>query len=256
MLYDNCNLLNPDGELLALIDAKRAKWYVKKGLGILEKECPLTVRLKFSPSNNEKREDRFYLIPRENKCVVCGMTENLTRHHVVPQSFRRHFSLDLKSRASHDVLAVCRKCHDDYNVFEVEFRKILAERYSIFVNKAGASGPDYTRKYASAARALLNETKLPVKREDELLELLIDYLGKWPEKEDLIKLAYSLNPYLKEGYRTVSEYIVGKSSFKELNELAKEWRAHFIETMKPEYLPPEWSVNRNLGEEIVVSNGD
>lgn len=250
MLYDNCKLLNPDGKLLALIDAKRAKWYIRKELGVLEAEQPYTVRLKFVPSSHGRRESLFYLTPRENKCVVCGTTDNLTKHHVVPQSFRRHFDLDLKSRSSHDVLAVCRKCHDEYNLYEAEFRKILAERYAAPMGGTGITGSHQNgRKYASAARALLHETKLPVKREDELLELLIDLLGKWPEQEDLEKIANSFNPYQREGYKTMGEYIVSRASFEELNELAKEWRAHFVETMKPKFLPTDWSVNRNLGEE-------
>jgi hypothetical protein len=247
MLYDNCKLLSPQGELLALIDAKRAKWYIKKELGTLEAENPLTVKLKFEPSNSTNREDLFYLTPRENKCVVCGTTTDLTRHHVVPQSFRKHFDLEIKSRSSHDVLAVCRKCHDDYNVYETEFRRILTERYGI-PPLTFDQNPGLERKYVSAAKALLSGHKLPVKREDELLELLIDFLGKWPEKEDLQHIATSINPYVRVGCKTMSEYIVNQLSFEELSNLAKEWRVHFIETMKPKYLPFEWSIDRELAE--------
>jgi len=253
VLYDNCRLLSPEGILLALIDAKRAKWYIKKELAILESEDPYTIRLKFEPSNSTNREDVFYLTPRKNQCVVCGTTTNLTRHHVVPQSFRKHFEPQIKSRSSHDVLAVCRKCHDDYNVYEAEFRKILAKRYGA-PSFQSEGEPHLERKYASAARALLAKHKLPVSREDELFELLIEFLDRWPEEEDLQRIATSSNPYLRAGCKTVSEYIVGKLSLEELNSLAKEWRNHFVETMKPKYLPLEWSIERNLGEEFFSKN--
>lgn len=252
MLYDNCRLLSPQGELLSLIDAKRAKWYIRKNLGTLESEDPLTIRLNFEPSNSTNKEDSFYLIPRENKCVVCGTSEKLTRHHVVPQSFRKHFELSMKSRASHDVLAVCRDCHDEYNIHEDEFRKKLEEEHVHF----GEEGTKTERRYVSAARALLNGYKIPTKREDELLELLIDFLGRWPEEEDLHQIAISSSPHLSIGCRTIGEYIVSKLSVEQLNELAIQWRLHFLETMKPRYLPPEWNLHgrARLAEESSSSS--
>ena len=258
MLYDNRALLSPSGELLAYIDEKRAKWYIRNDLAIVEvtDKYPSAIRLQFEPSGPDRAHHPFYLSPRENKCVVCGTADNLTRHHVVPQSFRRHFAVELKSRASHDVLAVCRTCHDEYNLVEAEFRNELAQRYNIHLHP---SKDESTRKLASAARALLHEShRLPKYREDELLLLIIDHLDRWPEEDDLRELA---NPFLHEGkdYKTLSEYIVACSSREELGSLAVEWREHFVATMKPQFLPPGWDTHHKLGEETPsydVSNGD
>ncbi len=249
MLYDNCKLLDTNGNLLALIDDKRAEWYARKGLGTIEEGTPRTVRLNFDPLKKTALEDNFHLVAKENKCVVCGTSANLTRHHVIPQSFRKHFELRFKSRASHDVLALCRKCHDEYNVFEVEFRRVLSERYKIPSFEPASPETRELRKLSSGARALLSGARIPRKREDELLELIIDHLGYWPEKEDLERLAYSFTPYVSMGCKTISQYIVSGLSPAELNELAKEWRAHFVETMNPAFLPVGWSVNRNFSEE-------
>ena len=247
MLYDNCKLLDPEGQLLALVDAKRAQWYVKKGLGVVEEENPMTVRLIFQPSNSTNQNDLFYLTRRANQCVVCGTEQDLTRHHVIPQSFRKHFELALKSRSSHDVLAVCRQCHDDYNIHEVQFRKVLSERY--MTSDSPIPNSKLERKYSSAARALLGNHSLPRKREDELLELLIDFLGRWPEEEDLRLLATAYTPYQREGCKTSSEYIVKKLTIDELEALAREWRSHFVETMKPKYLPLDWSIDRKFNSQ-------
>jgi hypothetical protein len=238
MLYDNHKLLSPEGRLLALIDTKRAKWYVRKGLATFEPDS-LAVRLKFCPTNSVDEKDDFNLIPRRNQCVVCGTTEDLTRHHVIPQSFRKYFDLKFKSRLSHDVLAVCRQCHNSYNVHETEFRNTLLERYNIPTKR-----PD-KQIYISAAKTLLSH-KLPTWREDELLELLIDFLGHWPEEEDLKRIATMEAPYLRDNFKSSGEYIVKTLSPVELNEFAKQWRAHFVETMNPKFLPVGWSPDRDF----------
>lgn len=258
MLYDNCQLVSPEGIPLAFIDKKRANWYLRNQLGVVIQEEPnMVIQLNFTPSSIANENDTFYLIPRENKCVVCGTNKDLTKHHVIPQSFRKHFPVSFKSRSSHDVLALCREHHDLYNLSEVVFRKELAERFR--VPESGLSptlADNQLRKLASAARALLNTAhKLPTWREDELLTLIIDHLDRWPEQEDLKKLVQiwpSSRVLQDQGYPTMSAYIVAQLSVNELNDFCKEWRKHFVETMDPKFLPENWSVDRDLREDFSI----
>lgn len=250
MLYSNCKLLAQDGSFLSHVDEGRLHWYIKHGLATIEPSDANAIRLNFTPKNRSYRhDDEFYATPLVNRCVVCGTNEKLTRHHVIPQSFRRYFAEEFKSRASHDVLAVCRPCHDEYNLHEVELRREIAERYQADVWGLGPAKDSGIREVASAAKALLNHgERLPRKREDELLLIVIDYLDKWPEKEDLEEVARQWPPRGANGYLTLGELVVSRCNTEQLNELAKEWRRHFVETMKPKYLPAGWSTERPLGE--------
>lgn len=50
---------------------------------------PPTVRFKFLPNGPGHVEDEYYLTTKVNRCVVCGTTHGLNRHHVLPYCFRR-----------------------------------------------------------------------------------------------------------------------------------------------------------------------
>jgi exonuclease 3'-5' domain-containing protein 2 len=93
--YDHCRLLGPDGTLMALIPLKRFKWYLKKGLAKQIDEN--SIQLNFLPKGNGNVGDDFYLNERKNRCVCCGTDDNFTKHHVVPQEYRIHFPLEMKS---------------------------------------------------------------------------------------------------------------------------------------------------------------
>lgn len=98
IVYENCRMVAPDGELLATCDSKKALWYIDKGLAKSINESPLTIMLNFEPSGrktenkndfNELYEDHFITGDRENRCVVCGKEDDYSRYHVVPSLYRQ-----------------------------------------------------------------------------------------------------------------------------------------------------------------------
>lgn len=92
VLYDNCLLEAPDGELLCTIDRRKAQWYIDKSLGNEVKSEPFTVRLNFEPAGRAAGDvGKFYQTPKENQCVVCGHKEAYIRKNVVPREYRKHF---------------------------------------------------------------------------------------------------------------------------------------------------------------------
>lgn len=92
VLYDNCLLEAPDGELLCTIDRRKAKWYMDQNLGSEVKSEPFTVRLNFEPAGRAVGEvGKYYQTPKENQCVVCGHKEAYIRKNVVPREYRKHF---------------------------------------------------------------------------------------------------------------------------------------------------------------------
>lgn len=91
-LYDNCFLEAPNSEKLCTIERKKAEWYIHKGLGTEISKEPYIVRLNFEPTGRAVGDvGKYYLTPKENRCVVCANSEHLIRKNVVPREYRKYF---------------------------------------------------------------------------------------------------------------------------------------------------------------------
>lgn len=112
-------MLDPEGTLLCTCNRKKIDWYLSRNLADLVSEDPPTIKLKFKPGGNGHATEPFYLSKKENRCVICGSYKEVIRHSVVPHSYRQYFDLKYKSRSSHDIVLVCRKC---VSPFLFEFR--------------------------------------------------------------------------------------------------------------------------------------
>jgi hypothetical protein len=93
-LYDNCEIYSPDDKLLGHCNYDKFNWYLKKGLADLIEEKKL--RLKFIPK--DWKDYPPSLVKKENICVNCRTTEDLTKHHVIPRCYIKHFPLDIKKQ--------------------------------------------------------------------------------------------------------------------------------------------------------------
>ena len=111
-------MFSPDGILMFRCDYKKANWYLKRNLGEVISQYPLKVKLKFKPRGLGNHNKSFGLTEMSNECVICGASEYLTRHHVVPYCYRRYFPTSIKSHNFHDVLSLCVKCHDSTKHFQ------------------------------------------------------------------------------------------------------------------------------------------
>lgn len=116
-IYEHCKLLAPDGACLSNCDLKKARWYVDKGLAAVEQEEPLIVKLNFEPRDrvfdkDEDVDEEFYSTEKENRCVMCGSTEDQSRFSIIPSMYRTHFPAEIKSHNAHDVVIMCFSCHE------------------------------------------------------------------------------------------------------------------------------------------------
>ncbi|XP_058423182.1 exonuclease 3'-5' domain-containing protein 2 isoform X4 [Diceros bicornis minor] len=78
-LYDNCFLHAPDGQPLCTCDRRKAQWYLDKGIGELVSEEPFVVKLQFEPAGRPESPGDYYLMVKENLCVVCGKKDSYIR---------------------------------------------------------------------------------------------------------------------------------------------------------------------------------
>lgn len=240
MLYDNIKLLSPSGKVVALIDKKTANWYVKHKLGLQSDGNSIT--LLFEPRNRSRVDDPFYLTPRENKCVVCGTSEDLTRHHVVPRFFRRHFPIRLKASSNHDVLAACVLCHRAYCVFEEEFKKELAAEFGLDISGKPLGLDPNLIKAASIIRTCLERGKTNSARVSFAKSFF--RLCPNPSQRVIEEIAFIINLEQETNLGKAIVEILGPDNDKALIEFSKRWRRHFVTSMQPKHLPAFWDTER------------
>ncbi|XP_071452462.1 exonuclease 3'-5' domain-containing protein 2 isoform X2 [Hetaerina americana] len=275
-MYDNIFLLAPDGEILCTCDKKRAMWYVEKGIGELIEEnmdpvddddldgeiktC-IKVKLKFEPKRRAVNEsEKYYCIVKDNCCVVCGKEDSYLRKHIVPHEYRKYFPVWMKSRQSHDVLLLCINCHVRSNCIDLKLRQKLAEDCQAPLTVAKAieiEDAAIIKKVQSAARALSRQPEnIPPERRNELEDIVLKYFCSQennkscpsvvtPELlETALELTYNVvnEQYVPHGLKVVQHFrVLGEEDG--IRELEILWRKHFVDEMRPQFLPPMWSTH-------------
>lgn len=232
-LYGNCRVYHPDGDLMFLCSAKRINWYLSRNLATIINEDPLSIKLNFIPQGKGNSNRSFSLERKENKCVCCGIQENLTKHHVIPSCFRKHFPDYLKSRNMHDVLIMCVSCHSKYEEFAVSFKKRLANSNNSFFHSKTSPKNLLIKKINGYENILKNCNKLNIPQ--SRIEEIQNALNKSKlELENLLDL-----PKHDFGKEVVS-------NTKDIQKFNKVWRIHFLEIMKPKFMPKYWSVDHKI----------
>ncbi|XP_022645467.1 exonuclease 3'-5' domain-containing protein 2-like [Varroa destructor] len=256
--YDNCVLLAPDGEVLAGIKRKKALWYLNRGAATLVCEEPLTVRLFFEPKGRPILDKKYYTISKDNQCVVCGSRDELVRKNIVPTEYRSFFPSVMTEYNSHDVLLMCVDCHQRSNALNSRLREQLAQKCDAPLSEHKYVVNVKTAQLIRAAKALLKPTasQIPLPRLNELKKIIQRALNVDELSPELLKAIAMQDPrrfnenFRCHGLTVVEHFAANEGGILELEAL---WRKHFLETMKPAYLPPQWSVNhhrRSLAYEI------
>lgn len=227
-LYGNWRLLAPDGELLAMIDAHRSNWYLKRNLATKIDEK--TIRLLFEPNGRGN-----LVIFKKNICVVCGTTDNLNKHHVVPRIYRKEMPTEIKDRSSHDIVSVCTSCHMLYEDKVSDYKKYIDEKYCL-QSKTQEVQLDLLTARKAAGAIKEHRDSLPADRVKYLQNKIADYFHE-TYSEDLLDRILQIRP------KSLTQKNF-KERFKEidLNEFCRSWRKHFVDTMNPQFLPEQWSI--------------
>lgn len=221
--YNSIVMLHPDGEVMCRCSLKKANWYISRGLATkIDEE---TFKLNFVPDGYGNRDQPFYLEVKENRCVVCGTDETLTKHHVVPYQFRSLFPDHLKSHDCHDVLLVCRKCH---NIYERE-----ADIYKGYLLRK--LGYDICE---------VNRIK---KINNQIISARLILEGNDPVPEDRIaKLEfYAAQDSIPEPKDWKELFIETYNSESSIHEFCVLWRQHFVDNMTPKYISEHFDVNHH-----------
>lgn len=240
-------VLHPDGTPMFRCASSRAKWYLDRSLAKEfkldgEPEC---IQLTFQPKGHGQAGDAFFLSKKEGKCVICGAENDLTRHHVVPYMYRRHLPDDAKANNHHDVLPICKPCHEGYERFADELKNLLAKTYDAplhtsILNKY-LSDKGLSLAISSATALLRYGHQLPPHVAQEKRQQVSDYLGHPATDAEIDGLVKESNEYCERMKDAHSRKVV---TLMDVQSLVETWRQHFISTMSPKFMPPHWDVKR------------
>lgn len=223
---------------------KKFNWYIKKGLAELVEGREDTIRLLFQPNGLGWAGEHYFLQDRDNKCCCCGTSQNLTKHHVIPYSYRKHLPIEIKESNYYDVLPLCVECHNRYEIFARDKKKELAERYNAPIqginNFTTSTGPCF------AKTLLQHGNVIPDGRKQQMLEYIEKEFGKKNLTPKDLKEIASLKEKGKQrsDYKSHAEIVV--SSIESYQKFFKEWREHFVTHMQPKCLPKCWEIERDL----------
>ncbi|KAG7983441.1 hypothetical protein I3843_04G106500 [Carya illinoinensis] len=198
-VYHNCKIFANDGRLLCYCDRRKLEWYLHRELAKLVDDNPPAIMLLFEPKGRPEDEDNdFYIQSKKNICVCCGEGNHYLRYRIIPSCYRIHFPEHLKSHRSHDIVLLCVDCHEVAHAAAEKYKKQIAAEFGIplFVSKvvdskqvqviSGSSESETNDEEVgvpplqlrTAAMALLRHgTKMPSKRHEELMQIVMRYYG-------------------------------------------------------------------------------
>jgi len=271
-VYENCQILAPDNEILCYTNKKKANWYLERNLAQLIQEEPLVVKLNFEPSgrgfSDVEADQKFYHKEKKNKCVVCGAKKNYLKYHVVPMLYRQAFPEEYKSHRSHDVVLLCPVCHEKANKHSDRLKKQIAEEYEEPLNQFSEMQVVKDKVFTAQKQCsslLKHGEKMPTERYSELVSKLQNFIDEQESYQNLLKEQVGSDQVNQEVIKYIEQNsqkllsLHGKYNWKKkgncvhgenvikkvsnLKEFIRRWRVHFIETMNPQHLAEAWSVD-------------
>lgn len=247
--YHNCRVMDPDGKLMFRCDERKKKWYLDRGLALRISEDE--IRLTFKPKGPGHAENSYFLQEFVNRCVVCGAEDGLSRHHILPESYRKHFPRESEENGEwmYDILVLCVDCHLRYEEIASNLKAELLREYN--VSPSGGDGPDPSLGLAvrCAAAILRHGHKMPADRRRELEEYFKRASGK--NSASLFDLQEVWGQRDRGWKTSPSELLVRK--IEDFDTFARRWREHFVHTMRPRFLPEGWAVERKIYGSVVRS---
>ena len=281
-MYDNITMLDPQGATLSKISAKKARWYVNKGIAEWKgkrkddrdnvnvndntDDDPKIIQLKFEPKARSDEGD-YGRSTKQNICVACGDEggKSQMRFYIVPHTYRSLFPKRYKTRMSHDVVLLCADCHlivgqaSNLRMNELEDRFLPQKRYRTDFEQG---------KVRSSALALINwRHKIPqekVASHEEIVRTYLARANKGGDEMDTGNARIAINADEQEltddllqsvidvEYRIENpDYIPGSElvvnsivdNDVEMAKFIRDWRRFFLDTIHPRHLPDGWSVD-------------
>lgn len=265
---ENWEVYHPNGTHMFTCGEKKVKWYLEKKLATITGDFKIT--LAFEPKGiGFQSNEIFGKSIRKNICVVSGVEHDLQRHHIVPACYRTFFPSEFKSKNHHDVVLINHLLHSEYERVATKFKDEIAKIYKIktiseynteYIAKLRESGSVDVMvlsnllslfkthgKVSDAVRfskikQISIGTGIPIETVSgynyiQLYKLYLLISEK--HYNDVENFKNNERKYYDHGYHLIKKL----DTEKKIIEFVKLWRNHFIETMKPEFMPLGWSID-------------
>jgi hypothetical protein len=248
-MYDNIQMMDPNGILLANISKKKAKWYVSKHLATW-KTHPVCIQLSFTPRAHSG--SGFEKSVKQNVCVACGDDGGLfMRHYIVPYAYRTLLAKKFKTHQSHDVVILCPECHLHCEHATQLRMNSLEEKLQEHCRHASFINQDLYRVKSAALALSRWKHKLPCETIQQYQTLVRNYLNISSHDISLeqLQLAAAVeyripNPdYISGPQFVIQQSLLRDQDDDEVEQFIKDWRRHFIDTVQPRFLPQGWSID-------------
>lgn len=272
---ENWEVYHPNGTHMFTCGEKKATWYLDRNLA--KRMDDGKIMLTFVPKGNGfEANEIFGRSVREDICVVTGVNDSLQRHHIVPYCYRTYFPKKYKSKNHHDVVLIQHQKHSEYEIVATTYKDVIAEMFD--VKTITEFNMEYTSKLREVGKknaVLLNTihsifktyNKFSHGMKMEKLKLISDGTGIPFEivcDYNYIQL-YKMYLLLKEAhtnemheYKNANRkkydhcfYVVQYLDTEEkIESFVKLWRKHFLDTMRPKFMPRGWSVDFRIKTNI------
>eukprot|EP01083_Nonionella_stella_P126559 383102_1 len=248
-------VLKPDGSVLFKCGKFRCEWFVANQLA--ETVDDTSCKLVFKHCKwNERSKD--------NACFVCGVegTDDnevtINRFNILPTCYwkcLRNEEIQQRSLIG-NTIAVCFKkdrcCATKARQSRIDCMQYLCDKYPNV-----SKHPELLRRDASynaakkAANALNGSHLIPMERQIELVQVVADYCGLEYDgdilhlKEDEV-FGSCLSDLLKSEKEQTEFHVNALLDHYKRNEkvFVELWRAHFCKTMKPQFVPSYWPLQK------------
>lgn len=246
-LYGNCVVMAGDVAMFRC-DQERMDWYVSNGLATVVSMDPPVLRLNFKPKGLGHAGDPYFLQEFKNRCVVCGIEEGLSHHHIVPYCYRRFFPKESYEygRWFYDVLLLCLECHHSYEHRAHELKITIAHEHGVQPWGTSTLTRDEVLIMKAAAALDRHQDKMPPEKRRKFEDILKAYLGK-----DVLGPEDPVDVFetIRAGIVTTPAAQIIVAQLKDVDDFAIRWRKHFLRHMKPAYLPDLWNPERRIYSE-------
>lgn len=254
--YGDYRFYHPNGELMFITSKRRVKWYLERDMVVRDPHDPKKFTFKEEPRAWgfwDTSLHEYHLRPKKNQCVVCGTHRELTKHHVLPVIFQRHYPNDPRDAGvrGHDMLLLCLDCHETYEQeYADPVRNRWAKQYGANQNHQYAIDSNLTYAIKAARTLSRYGGDMPSEAKKELRHTIAKWTQSPPTEKDIQHLN-SLS--WSNARRLLKKSDLGKKVTDDwdLGELRKFWRRHFVESMNPQYLPEGWSINAPVEKEFM-----
>eukprot|EP00540_Astrosyne_radiata_P013936 CAMPEP_0116845022 /NCGR_PEP_ID=MMETSP0418-20121206/13028_1 /TAXON_ID=1158023 /ORGANISM="Astrosyne radiata, Strain 13vi08-1A" /LENGTH=380 /DNA_ID=CAMNT_0004476071 /DNA_START=978 /DNA_END=2120 /DNA_ORIENTATION=- len=264
-MYDNVQMLDPQGSLLCTISTKKAQWYLAKGLAkqvspslSFQKQKMKAIQLLFEPEGRSSQAESYTLSPKQNICVACGKEKHLQRHYIVPCAYRSLFPAKYKSHlSSHDIVLLCFGCRSICEQIYQERIKQLEEEQRDHHNDSDKRFHIDRHLYQIRNRALALlrwKSKLPPEKQHVYEQDVQNYLAtiegddKKKELTDnrlqkvIDEIVYNVpNPSYIPGPQLVVKSLEEDPEM--IQQFVWDWRQLFLDTLAPRHLPDGWRMD-------------